>query len=153
MDEENILDLAAEIATSPWADSFEPHAYHDPVGYPTIGYGHLLSRKPWETLDQWGPISEEKGRVILKRDMNGSYRSVLRLISFPLEDAQYAALLDFTFNCGSGNLQLSTLRRVINRGELDEAPKQFRRWIYARGVKLGGLIRRREAECDMWLSL
>jgi len=153
MNEENILDLAAEIATSPWADSFEPEPYHDPVGYPTIGYGHLLSRKTWEDISNWSPISEEEGRVILKKDMEHSYLSVLRLIEFPLGDSQYAALVDFAFNCGSGNLQASTLRRVINRGELDEAPKQLRRWIYARGVKLAGLIHRREAECDMWLSL
>jgi lysozyme len=148
-----ILELAAEIATSPWADSFEGTPYHDPVGYPTVGYGHLLSREPWADLEQFGgTISEYKGVMLLQEDMGKSLASVFRLIEHPLEDNQYAALVDFAFNCGSGNLQASTLRRVINRGELDEAPKQFRRWVHARGVKLPGLVRRREAEVEMWLA-
>lgn len=152
METGNILELAAEIVTSPWADSFEGDAYHDPVGYATIGYGHLLSRKPWVELDQFEPITEADGLALLIKDMDRALMSVLRLIEHPLEDQQYAALVDFAFNCGSGNLQASTLRRVINRGELGEAPRQFRRWVHARGVKLAGLVRRREAEVEMWLS-
>ena len=152
METDNILELAAEIVTSPWADSFEGEPYHDPVGYATVGYGHLLSRKPWIDLEQFESITEVAGLDYLIKDMNKSLASVLRLIEFPLEDCQYAALVDFAFNCGSGNLQASTLRRVINRGELNEAPKQFRRWVHARGVKLAGLVRRREAEVEMWES-
>lgn len=152
METNNILELAAEIVTSPWADSFEGEAYHDPVGYATIGYGHLLSREPWVELDQFDSITEAEGLTQLIKDMDKSLMSVLRLIEFPLEDNQYAALVDFAFNCGSGNLQASTLRRVINRGELEEAPRQFRRWVHARGIRLPGLVRRREAEVDMWLS-
>ncbi|MDK9722985.1 MAG: hypothetical protein OEL53_17570 [Rhodospirillales bacterium] len=48
------LDLAFELATRPGFDClYDPHTataliepYHDPVGYPTIGYGRLLSRIP-----------------------------------------------------------------------------------------------------------
>lgn len=151
-DEEKILKLASTIVTSPWADSFDPDPYHDPVGYPTVGYGHLLSKNPYEDLGKYESLTEEQGLDLLLKDMERSLASVFRLIEFPLKDCQYAALVDFAFNCGSGNLQASTLRRVINRGELDEAPAQFRRWVYARGVKLAGLIRRREAEVDMWLG-
>lgn len=153
MEENRILELAAEIATSSWADSFEPEPYHDPVGYPTIGYGHLLSRVVGEDLSKYPSITQDEGLELLKSDMNRSLLSVLRLIEYPLSDNQYAALVDFTFNCGSGNLQISTLRRVINRGELCEAPRQLKRWVYARGVKLSGLVRRRSAEADMFQGL
>jgi len=38
----------------------------------------------------------------------------------------------------------------VNHGEYDEAPRQFRRWVYARGIKLPGLVRRREDEIALW---
>lgn len=142
------LDLAAEIA-KPF-EGLCLDAYHDPVGYPTIGYGHLLSRTPWADLSQWGPIDEHEAEELLQQDMGAALSAVRRLISVPLTDEQEAALIDFAFNCGPGNLQASTLRRVINRGEFDQAPAQFMRWVYARKVKLPGLVRRRRAEVDMW---
>lgn len=144
------LELAAEIA-KPF-EGLRLDAYHDPVGYPTIGYGHLLSRTPWAELSQWSPIDEHEAEVLLQQDMGSALSSVRRLISVPLTDEQEAALIDFAFNCGSGNLQASTLRRVINRGEFDQAPAQFMRWVYARNVKLPGLVRRRRAEAGMWSS-
>lgn len=129
---------------------YEP--YHDPVGFPTIGYGHLLSREPWASLDRWLPITEAEADALLDRDMSRAAGAVLRLIEVPLTDGQFAALTDFTFNVGAGNLELSTLRRVINRGGYPEAPNQLRRWVFARGVKLPGLVRRRNDEIGLWLG-
>ena len=138
------------------ADDFEGLSlvpYHDPVGYPTIGYGRLLSREPWADLSQWAPLeSREQAFEWLREDMIRALNSVWRLIRVPLNDNQEAALADFAFNCGGGNLQASTLRRVVNRGDFDEAPAQFRRWVYARGRKLRGLVRRRRAEADLFMS-
>ncbi len=144
------LSLAVEIA-KPF-EGLRLSAYHDPVGYPTIGYGHLLSRNRWEELDRWADISEAEAEQLLQEDMGRAARSVERLILLPLEPEQEAALIDFAFNCGAGNLQASTLRRVVNRGDYEDAPRQFRRWIYARGRRLPGLVIRRQAEADMWLS-
>ena len=48
------IDLAAEIAKPFEGLSLEP--YHDPVGYPTIGYGHLLSRERCADLSQFHPL-------------------------------------------------------------------------------------------------
>ena len=82
--------------------------------------------------------------------MGKALASVGRLITVPLTDHQAAALADFAFNCGPGNLQASTLRAVINRGDYAAASPQFRRWVYAGPVKLPGLVRRRAAEVKMW---
>jgi len=150
MAEATSLELAAEIA-KPF-EGLRLVAYHDPVGYPTIGYGHLLSREPWADLSRWPDIDEDEAERLLQADMATALASVRRLITVPISDAQEAALADFAFNCGSANLQASTLRRVINRGEFDAAPAQFMRWVYARSIKLPGLVRRRAAEVDMWLQ-
>lgn len=146
-----VLDIADEIAKDFEGLSLDP--YHDPVGYPTIGYGHLLSREVRADLNQWQPLESEDAAIeLLWRDMRRAQASVHRLITVELNDCQQAALVDFAFNCGGGNLQISTLRRVINRGEFHEAPKQFKRWVYARGVKLAGLVRRRAAEAALFIS-
>ncbi len=145
------IDLAAEIAKPFEGLSLEP--YHDVVGFPTIGRGHLLSRERGASLTQFWPLMDEaEADALLETDMAKAELAVARLIDVPLSPEQEGALIDFAFNCGSGNLQASTLRRVINRREYHEAPRQFMRWVYAGGVKLRGLIRRRAAEVDMWLS-
>ena len=77
-------------------------------------------------------------------------RAVLRLIRVPLEDGRFDALSSFTFNLGTGALQRSTLRRKVNREEHDAVPAEFRRWVWAGGRKLKGLIRRREAEAALY---
>ena len=145
------LELAAGIA-KPF-EGLSLDAYHDPVGFPTVGYGHLLSREPGADLSQWPALADEdEAAALLESDMRSAQKSVRRLIVVPLSNEQEAALVDFAFNCGSGNLQLSTLRRVVNRGEFDEAPRQFRRWVHARGRRLKGLMQRREAEVELFLS-
>ena len=120
----------------------------DPIGLWTVGWGHLVSRDP--NAPRPAPITIEEADRLLEEDLAKAARSVCRLITVPLTDGQYAALIDFAYNCGAGNLQISTLRKVINRGEYDEAPRQFRRWVYAGGVKLRGLVRRRNAEVELW---
>lgn len=146
MDE--ILELAAAVA-KPF-EGLVLKAYHDPVGYPTQGFGRLLSRTPWEPLDKWPDIDEHTAEEWLKEDMTKAVRAALRLCPGAETPEQYAALADFTFNCGAGNLQASTLRRKVNRGDFSGAEKEFSKWVFARGVKLPGLVRRRRAEADMF---
>lgn len=128
------------------------HPYYDPVGFPTIGYGHLLSREPWADLSRWQPINENEAERLLAIDLRKAERAVRRLCPVPLNEYQRAALIDFAFNLGAGNLQISTLRRAVNRGDFIRAAEQFGRWVYANGIKLGGLVRRRAAEREMFLS-
>ena len=79
-------------------------------------------------------------------------RAVLRLITVPLSDGQFDALVSFTFNLGSGALQRSTLRRKVNRQEYEDAALEFGKWVWAGGRRLKGLINRRKAEAALFLS-
>ena len=79
-------------------------------------------------------------------DLVMAERAVLRLIQARLADDQFDAMVSFTFNLGAGALQRSTLRRKINREEHAAVPAEFRRWVWAGGRKLKGLVMRREAE-------
>lgn len=128
------------------------NAYHDPVGYPTQGYGRLLSRTPWEDLKKYAPITKEQADEWLEQDLRKAVNAAVRLCPGATTPAQIAALADFAFNCGSGNLEISTLRRKVNRGDYNGAAQEFGRWVYARGIKFPGLVRRRAAERDLFLS-
>lgn len=78
--------------------------------------------------------------------------AVLRLISRPLLDAQFDALVSFTFNLGTGALQRSTLRRKVNSGDEEAAAKEFLKWKFAGGRVLKGLLHRRRAEAKLYYS-
>lgn len=121
--------------------------YNDAVGFPTIGYGHLC-----HAGDNLQEITEVEAERLLQSDLQIAAAGVLRLIDIPLNFNQFTALIDFTFNLGRGVLQASTLRSVINRGDFEDAPAQFNRWVYGGAKKLPGLITRRNAEAELFLS-
>ncbi|WFG01092.1 lysozyme [Pseudomonas putida] len=129
-------------------DAIEP--YYDPVGLPTIGYGHLLSRTAWAPLDQFPAISVAQSEALLRGDLRKAAGAVMRMVKVKLNANQIAALIDFVFNAGSGNFEISTLRKVINRGDFAAVPEQLMRWVYAKGVRLPGLVKRRLAEAELW---
>lgn len=129
-------------------EGFSPIIYMCPAGYPTIGYGHLITEANKEQfLDG---VDEDEALDLLRQDVAVAERAVLRLINVPLTQGQFDALVSFTFNLGSGALQRSTLRRKVNREEHEDAPREFMRWVWAGGKKLNGLVKRRSAEAEMY---
>ena len=127
-------------------ESFSAMPYICAGGYQTLGFGHVV--RPGEAFDL--PLSLESGEKLLLANVSKTERAISRLIRVPLSQNQWDALTSWTFNLGGGALQASTLRQVINRGDLDEAPDQIRRWVYAGGRKLRGLVKRREIEARLF---
>lgn len=70
---------------------------------------------------------------------------MLRLITVPLSDGQFDALVSFTFNLGSGALQRSTLRRKVN-SEDRRSPGGIPALGMGWRQEAEGLIHRREAK-------
>ena len=91
-------------------------------------------------------LTQAEATDILRKDVGIAERAVVRLISVPLTDGQFDALVSFTFNLGAGALQRSTLRRKVNRGEHESVPAELMKWVWAAGKRLPGLVRRRQAE-------
>jgi lysozyme len=125
-------------------EGFSPTVYICPAGYPTIGYGHVVKLQERERFA--GGITAEQAEALLRQDVQTAEHAVLRLITVPLTDGQFDALVSFTFNLGAGALQRSTLRRKVNRGDHAAVPAEFRKWVWAGGQKLEGLIQRRGKE-------
>lgn len=129
------------------------YPYHDHVGYPTQGVGRLLIREAWADLSQWAPIDDATCDAWLHADLDKFAKGITRLFPVPLNDNEFAALVSLGFNVGLGNLQASTLRRMLLRGDdREEVAQQFGRWNKAGGVVSRGLTRRRSAESRLWLS-
>jgi len=59
-------------------------------------------------------------------------------------------MVSFTFNCGEGALQRSTLLRKVNAKDFDQAAEQFAPWNRGGGKVLKGLVRRRAAEAELF---
>ncbi|MGD0930684.1 MAG: lysozyme [Candidatus Korobacteraceae bacterium] len=122
-------------------------AYQDSVGVWTIGYGHTGSDvRPGLT------ITQEQAGALLQQDVAGAVAAVNRLVTVTLTQNQFDALVDFTFNEGQGNLASSTLLRELNAGNTAGAAAQFLVWVYAGGVQLPGLVKRRQAEAALFQS-
>jgi GH24 family phage-related lysozyme (muramidase) len=125
-------------------EGFSPTIYICPAGYPTIGYGHVVLVHEREQFAAC--LTQAEATDILRKDVGIAERAVVRLISVPLTDGQFDALVSFTFNLGAGSLQRSTLRRLVNRGEHEGVPSELMKWVWAAGRRLPGLVRRRKAE-------
>ena len=129
-------------------EGFRPTIYICPAGWPTIGYGHVVRESERERFS--AGIDERAAEELLRRDVETVEKAVLRLIHVPLSNKQFSALVSFTFNLGAGALQRSTLRQKVNREEHKAVAAEFRRWVWAGGRKLKGLMRRRAAEAALF---
>ena len=78
-------------------------------------------------------------------------QAVISNIYTELTQEQFVALTSFTFNLGYAALQRSTLRQKVNRNEHFQVPKELMRWVYSSGKILPGLVRRREAEAELYM--
>jgi lysozyme len=75
---------------------------------------------------------------------------VQRLVTVPVNDNEFATLVSFAFNVGTGNLEQSTLLKLLNLGWYEQVPDQLMRCNRSGGEVLGSLSRRRAAECQLW---
>ncbi|MGP1238886.1 lysozyme [Serratia sp. CY37869] len=69
-----------------------------------------------------------------------------------LQQGAFDAAVSITFNAGCATMQKSTMFRLFRQGETVDACEQFPRWVYAGGVKLNGLVIRRDKERALCLA-
>ena len=125
-------------------EGFAAKPYRCPAGYLTIGYGHIVANQ------LFSEITREQAETLLRADVRVSEIAVMRLIHRALLPHQFDALVSFTFNLGAGALQRSRLRRLVNATHDEAAAAEFKRWVFAGGRKLPGLMRRRIAESRLY---
>lgn len=140
-------------------EGFVPKAYKDPVGYLTIGVGHMLTKEELSsgkikigcTYHKWNDgLDDKQARALLDQDADIAETAVNDFVEVPLTQEQFDSLVSFVFNVGVGAFQRSTLLRVLNSKNYHAAGDQFNRWVYAGGKKIKGLINRRKKESEVF---
>lgn len=127
-------------------ESLRLSAYLCPANVWTIGWGHTEGVRKGDT------ITRAQADAYLAGDLFGFEQDVDRLVKVPLTQSQFDALVSFAFNIGVDALAKSTLLRKLNSGQYDAVPLELARWNKAGGKVLPGLVRRRKAEAELWVS-
>jgi lysozyme len=115
-------------------------AYQDSVGVWTIGVGHTAAAGPPAPCAGM-TITEAEALKIFDIDNDFVEREVNRLVTVPLEQWEFDALVSFAFNVGTGAFASSTMLKKLNAGDKEGACREFSRWH-----KPPEIIPRRNAE-------
>jgi lysozyme len=122
-------------------------SYYCPAGVLTIGYGHTGN-----DVSEGQNITQEDADNLLRQDLARFKAGVANAVTIDLTDNQQAALVCFAYNVGLANLTISTLLRLLNSGDYAAAAEEFLKWDRAAGRVLPGLLARREAERELFLT-
>lgn len=128
-----------------WHEGVRYVPYADPGnGTLTVCYGHT-----GPDIVRGKRYTPAECQALLRVDQAKAEAAVDRLVKAPIDKYQRAALIDFAFNKGPGNLASSTLLRLTNAGRPAAACEQYQRWVRAGGQLLPGLVNR--ADADAWV--
>jgi len=139
-----ISDKCLEIVRA--FEGFKAAPYLCPAGKWTIGYGSTFYEDGRRVSKDDPPITKERADDLMRLTLVGFQTEVNAMLRVTVTQGQFDALVDFAYNAGPANLKSSTLMAKVNRGDFAGAALEFDRWVYAGGVRLAGLTRRRDAE-------
>ena len=121
--------------------------YICPAGVWTIGYGHTRSGV------QESPITRERADQLLREDMPIYEAEIKGMVTVPLRQHEFDALVSLAFNVGGTKLARSRTIAELNAGNHIQMKVEWAEWRKADGVVMPGLVRRREAEIDMFSGI
>jgi lysozyme len=123
-------------------------AYRCPAGVLTIGYG---STGPH--VKQGMVITPGEAERLLVKDLSRFETGVGAMVTgVPTNADEFSALVALSFNIGLNALGKSTVLRRHKQGNKVGAANAFLMWNKAGGRILSGLVRRREAERELYLG-
>lgn len=127
-------------------------AYQDSVGVWTIGYGLTTGALPGVTVERGMSISQAQAEAYLTETLRRFSTHMLPMLKCQPTPNQYGAMLSLAYNIGLGAFGKSTCLKRFNVGDMEGAAEALTWFNKAGGKVLRGLVRRREAERDLFLS-
>jgi len=135
-------------------------AYLCPAGKWTIGYGSTFYGDGTPVGKNRTLPTELAALELLKVTIVQFEKDVTSLVKVPITQNQFDALVSFAYNCGSDidkddiaeGLGDSTLLKKLNFGDYAGAAAEFHKWNKSGGKVSNGLIRRRKAEAELFLT-
>jgi len=134
-------------------EGFRAAPYKCSAGVPTIGYGATFYPGGKKVTMTDAAITEEQAVELLANMLVSFEKYVDSYCVDTITQNQFDALVSFAYNLGPANLKASTLLKKVNANPNDESIKlEFLKWVKAGGKTLKGLVRRREAEADLYFK-
>lgn len=127
--------------------------YLCPAGVPTIGYGSTHYTNGIAVTLHDSSITKDQAISLMLDTLINYVSAVNRFVHVPLNQNQFDALVDFSYNAGIGALQTSTLLKLLNAHDYNGASNEFGKWVHADGKVLNGLVVRRELERKLFLGI
>jgi lysozyme len=134
------LSASALVGIASW-EGYRSTAYIPiPGDVPTIGFGTTHGVKMGDTID---PVKALQRKI---SDISKFEGALKQCVKVPLHQREYDSYLSLAYNIGPTAFCNSTLVRLLNQGQYEEACKQILRWDRAGGRVVPGLTNRRQAE-------
>lgn len=127
-------------------EGFRGRKYLDVGSKWTIGYGHLI--KAGENFDNGITIAAATN--LLDVDLDIAENAVNKLTKVVLTQGEFDALVSLVYNWGTGNFQRSEGLQKLNEGDYEGAWDEFEEVVRVNGRVIMGLVRRRDAEENVW---
>lgn len=125
-------------------EGYSNTAYRCSAGVWTCGYGHTSGVTATTTC-----VGSEAEKW-LREDL-APIEAYLNSVPWIDTQGKFDACVDFCYNLGLGAFKGSTLLKKAKAGApVAEIQAEFRRWVYAGGKVLKGLVKRREWEAQRW---
>jgi lysozyme len=142
----NFYDIIVEF------EGLKLKAYLDSANVPTIGIGTIkypngLRVKMSDTC------TKEQAFEYLEHDVDSRARYLTSILTFPVTQNQYDALLSLMYNIGIGGFYTSTAFRRIKKNPYDPLIKDaWMMWTKAGGKTVQGLVNRRKKEIELYFK-
>lgn len=154
-------------------EGFRAKPYLCPAKVPTIGYGATYYSDGKKVTMNDKEISEPDAVKLLMEMLVTYEKSVDTFCVDTVTQNQFDALVSFAYNAGVGSLKISTLLKKVNVNPNDPTIRtEFLKWSFGgdgthNGVdddgdglideagekqKLGGLVKRRTSEADLYFK-
>ena len=134
-------------------EGFRSAPYKCPAGIPTIGYGATFYTNGKKVTMSDKSITETEAVALLKSMLVSFEKYVDSYCVDAINQNQFDALVSFCYNLGPSNLKSSTLIKKVNANPNDPAIRvEFMKWTKAGGRTLAGLVKRREAESNLYFT-
>lgn len=135
-------------------EGYREQAYYCPAGKPTIGYGTTVYEDgtPVKIGDH---ISRERATIKLQQDMDRIAKEIAVCIGdVPLYQHEFDAYTSLAYNIGSVRFCQSRIAKRLHSDPPDYAGAcaEILRWDRAAGIRLPGLVKRRQAEYQMCIG-
>ena len=126
-------------------------AYNDGYNTWTIGWGSIYNYDQNRPVQEGDTIDQATADRWLQIEAKSKMDAVKQLVKVKINNNQLISLASFAYNEGINALKTQSFLDALYHHDLDELASVFRKYVYADGKILQGLVNRREKEIEYFM--